>query len=214
MISVNAAVDAQGIFKDVPETIDKKADYLFYLHGRIIEEQGIRPTSPKYGVYEYEKILEALKNEGFIVISEARPKRTAVNQYALKIISQVQKLLQSGVPAANITVVGASKGAIIAMRVSSVLRHKDINFVFMAGCNDNIFHRMDTDFHGYILSLYDHKDEIAGTCSKFKEKSPNISEYKELVVKVGTGHGILYQPLKEWIKPVTEWARHRRLPEN
>src|SRR5688572_16348766 len=51
--------DNQGrIGKDVPEKVNPKARYLFYLHGRIIEEQGVRPTSPQHGVYEYEQILE------------------------------------------------------------------------------------------------------------------------------------------------------------
>src|SRR5689334_21666657 len=64
------------ILKDIPDNIDAKGRYLFYLHGLIVENEGVRPTSPKFGVYEYEEILETFKNRGFIVISEPRPKGT------------------------------------------------------------------------------------------------------------------------------------------
>ena len=34
-----------------------------------------------------------------------------------------------------------------------------------------------------------------------------ISGYDEKVLSVGTGHGILYKPLDEWMVPVIEWAK-------
>ena len=90
---------AQGVvLKDVPARVDAKASYLFYLHGRIIENKGIRPTDPRYGVYEYEEILNTLAAKGFTVISEARAKDTDVNQYATKVVHQINSLVNAGVP--------------------------------------------------------------------------------------------------------------------
>jgi CubicO group peptidase (beta-lactamase class C family) len=40
-----------------PETIDPAGQYLFYLHGKIIEDQGIPAVSEEFGEYEYEAIL-------------------------------------------------------------------------------------------------------------------------------------------------------------
>src|ERR1051325_8581208 len=77
-------------FKDVPSKADPKAHYVFYLHGRIIEDQGIRPRHPQYGYYEYEQILQALEQRGFVVISEARAKDTDPAQYASKVIKEIQ----------------------------------------------------------------------------------------------------------------------------
>ncbi len=129
--------NAQGVvLKDVPSTVDIKASYLFYLHGRIIETQGLRPTDPRYGVYEYEEILRTLAAKGFAVISEARAKDTDVNQYATKVGQQINTLINAGVPPSQVTVLGASKGAVITMRVSTLLRNKDVNFVIMSNCND------------------------------------------------------------------------------
>jgi len=44
------------ILNGVPQKVDTKARYLFYLHGYIVEAGNTRPTSPKFGVYEYEQI--------------------------------------------------------------------------------------------------------------------------------------------------------------
>ena len=205
LLGIISTGNSQAIFPEVPTNIDTKAKYLFYLHGRIVELKGIRPVSPIHGVYEYEKILEALKNRGFIVISEARARNTHPGQYAQKIVLQVNLLLEAGVPASNITVVGASKGAFIAMMVSTMLQNKEVNFVFLAGCADSI-RKFDLNFYGNILSIYDEKDQLVGSCQSFFTQSTGISRHKEIKLKVGTGHGIVYKPLKEWIDPVVEWA--------
>lgn len=202
--------NAQSIFPGVPDRIDAEARYMFYFHGRIVEIKGIRPISEKYGAYEYEKILGALKDRGFIVISEARRRNTVTTRYAQKVVSQIGELLQAGVPPAHITVVGASKGSLIAMQVSTMLCNKEVNFVFMAACNDEVFHRYDINFCGNILSIYDEKDVLAGTCEKFVKNSSGIGKYKEIKLTVGTGHGILYKPLKEWIDPVVQWAKGQK----
>ena len=102
-----------------PLKIDRNARYLFYLSGYIVEAGNIRPTSPKFGVYEYEKILETFKQSGFVVISEARKKDPEIEAYALKVTEQVRRLLKAGVPPKQITIVGASQGSWIAMLAST-----------------------------------------------------------------------------------------------
>ncbi len=203
-----SAGKARGaIFHDVPEKVDSGAHYLFYLHGRIIEERGIRPTDERYGVYEYEQILEALSREGFIVISEARPRGTDPREYARKVVGQIQTLLRENVPPRNITVVGASKGAVITLLASTALKNREANFVVMANCNDWVMENFEIDLYGRVLSIYDYKDEFGQTCQKFFDKAKGLSSRKEIVVRLGTGHAMLYKPLREWIEPAVEWAR-------
>lgn len=197
------------ILKDVPEKIDASALYLFYLHGRIIEEKGIRPTDARYGVYEYEQILEALSREGFIVVSEARAKGTEPQEYAKKVVGQVQALIQKGVPPKHITVVGASKGAVITMLVSTGLKNRDVNFVIMSNCNDWVMENFNVDLYGNVLSLYDYKDEFGGTCRKFFDKASGLNRSREIVLQLGLGHGVLYRPMREWIDPTIQWAREK-----
>ena len=204
---VSPVAVAQGlIVNDVPQNIDTRASYLFYLHGRIIEEQGIRPTSERYGVYEYEKILDTLKSRGLVVISEPRPKGADIEQYAAKVINQIRKLLKAGVAPQNITVVGASKGAVIAMTVSMRLKNRDVNFVLMGNCNDGTLEQRQIDLWGNVLSIFDRSDDIGGTCQRFFEKAHGLNKRKEVELRTGLGHGFLYRPMNEWIDPTVEWA--------
>lgn len=207
--TVPASTDkAQGtIFHGLPEKVDAKARYLFYLHGRIIEEQGIRPTDPRFGVYEYEQILEALRLEGFMVISEARARGTDPKEYARKVAGQIQTLIQKNVPPRHITVVGASKGAVITMLVSTALRNREVNFVTMSNCNDWVMQNFDVDLYGNVLSVYDYKDEFGQTCRKFFDRATGLNRSKEIELKLGIGHALLYKPMREWIDPTVQWAR-------
>jgi poly(3-hydroxybutyrate) depolymerase len=110
-----APSNAQGVLgRDVPQKVDAKAKYLFYLHGAIIENEGVNAVSPRFGAYEYEQILNTFVNKGFVVISEPRPRGTDIEKYAAKVVGQVNALLKAGVPPQHITIVGGSRGGQIA----------------------------------------------------------------------------------------------------
>lgn len=196
-----------SISNDLPPNLNIKAEYLFFLHGKIVEDQGIRPTNPKHGVYEYEKILTTFKEKGFVVISEARPKDTDVNEYSAKLVKQITTLLNAGIPPQQITVLGASKGAVIAMVTSTSLKNRNVNFVLMSNCNAWVDKNFKIDLHGNLLSIYDINDEFGQSCKPFFDKATGLNKNREIELTIGTGHGILFKPLKEWVGPVTEWAR-------
>ena len=192
-----------------PTSIDPAARYLFYLHGRIIEDQGLPAVSPEFGEYQYLEILRSLQQRGFIVISEQRPRDTDSPTYASRVVGQIGQLIAAGVPAGQISVVGASKGGGIAVYTSSQLQNRDVNFVIMSICSPESlaeFERSGTTLYGNVLSLYDESDVLAGSCATLFADSPNLARHDEIVLHVGTGHGILYQPLAEWIDPVVDWA--------
>lgn len=195
-----------AVLRDVPEQIDPAAEYLFYLHGRIIETGGVRPTSPRHGVYEYEQILQTLAARGFTVLSEARPADTEHVAYARKVVGQIERLLKAGVPARQVTVVGASKGGAIAVFASTLLKNRDVNFVVLAGCGDSgPYQQNKVDLHGRVLSIYD-ADDLGVSCAKFYKQSTGLKQSGEIEVKRGLGHGLLYKPYKEWVDPAVEWA--------
>ncbi len=50
-------------------------------------------------------------------------------------------------------------------------------------------------------------DEFGQTCQKFFDKASGLNRHREVVLKVGTGHAILYKPMKEWVDLVVEWAK-------
>ena len=194
-----------------PNSIDVTKRYMFYLHGKIIEDQGLPAISPDYGEYEYTAILERLSGYGFVVISEQRPKDTDGMAYARRIAQQVTDLLDAGVPAKNITVVGASKGAGIAIYVSNFLENEEINYVLLAICHPDEVAYLEQNrinLYGNILSIYDSVDEFAGSCQELftSSEGKGISRQEEIVLSVGTGHGVLFQPLDEWVIPTVQWA--------
>ncbi len=197
---------ALQIFTDVPESIDVDARYLIYLHGAIIEREGVRPTHPKFGVYEYQKILEAFANRGFVVISEARPSGTDGMAYAQTVSDQVRALIKGGAPPEHVTVVGFSKGGGIAIAASSILASDEANFVFMAACNPWLDSHPEIVGRGRLLSLRESSDELAGSCESFFGRSPNPHNHRELLLDLGGGHGAFYRPQPEWVDPVVEWA--------
>jgi hypothetical protein len=195
-----------------PASIDLAKEYLFYLHGKIIEDQGLPAISPEYGEYEYQAILEKLGGYGFVVISEPRPKDTDSTAYAKKIAGQIETLLQAGVLPKHITVVGASKGGGITILVSQIVQNKDVNYVVMAICDPVTVTELKQNgviLYGNVLSIFDYKDELAGSCQDLFSfsKGKGLSRHDEIVLKVGSGHGVLYKPLDEWITPIVQWAR-------
>lgn len=183
--------------------------YLFYLHGAIVETQGAKAYSPQFGAYQYEDILAAFRKEGFTVMSEYRKPNTDVKEYAHKVAGEINDLLKKGTMPGNITVVGASKGAMIAQYVSSFLANKDVNYVFLSNCNDYNFEaNPDISFCGNILSIWEKSDVVGGTCEKYKNRSQlPIPHYKEIMLNTGLQHGYIYKPLPEWVQPTIKWAK-------
>jgi hypothetical protein len=177
-LAAATATAQRGLILDkVPEHPDRGARYVIYLHGRIIEDKGPRPTHEVWGVYEYRKILETLASAG-TVISEQRRSGTDVDQFAEHVAGQVRALIAAGVPAEHITVIGFSKGGGIAIRTSARLKNDKVNFVFLAACGDGDFSGINLDMRGRILSIYEASDEVGRSCAQLFAKSKSPAERK------------------------------------
>jgi hypothetical protein len=195
------------IYHHVPDKLDSTKHYLFYLHGLIVEEAGIRPKSEEHGYYEYELILAELAREGFIVISEPREKGTLIRSYAENIAVQVTKLLANKVPPGNITIVGASKGGIIGSYVSTILQEKRVNFLFLAGLFEKCLTDENLKLYGNVLSIHDRSDKLSMTPDLYFQRSEGLGKFKKIVLSLDLGHGVIYQPYREWVDPMLEWLK-------
>lgn len=185
---------------DVPAKVEKNKKYLFYLHGAIVQSQGENAVSPAYGKYMYRAIVDSFSRYGYHVISEVRPKDADGGDYARKVAAQVKKLMDKGVPASHIIIVGASAGGSIAMNTADVLSNPDINYALMgvhAGGAIKIC--------GNFFSVYEQSDATGQLAEYFKGK-PCVKGFKEIMLNMGNGHGFLYQPYKEWLHPMMQWA--------
>lgn len=202
---VALAIAATGLAK-LPTAAAPKST-VYYLHGKIVEDLGPRGVSPRYGAYDYPGIIEALRGAGVEVVSEVRPKDTDPSAYADQLVAQIRRTIAAGTPSSRITVIGASKGSVIASLVSTRLKIAGVRYVLLANCNQWLAREHKPKLTGEILSIYEASDEIGGTCKSIVDQSPAVRKFKEIRLETGLGHGMLYRPLKEWIGPALAWAK-------
>jgi len=194
------------ITPSLPETIDPDRHYLIYLHGAIVEGSDGKPMHPELGIYKYHEIVDRLDKEGFWVISEIRRKNTSVDTYAGLISFYVDQLKKAGVPSSHITVLGGSKGGIIACYVSNKQKDKDLNFVIMAGFFYSLRKDPKMEVWGRVLSIHDSSDTNNINPKYFLKKSPGVSEERIVMTRERWGHRIIFEPWDLWVKEVVNWS--------
>jgi hypothetical protein len=197
----------QRITEDIPNKIDPEAIYVFYLHGGIIENQGVNAVSQYYGPYLYLNILDSLAKHGFHVISEARPKETDQLTYANKVMTQIHDLKKAGVPVNAITIVGASLGAYITMEIANLMQEPQLNYVLLGLCSPyaiGLYQKYNHHLKGDFLSIYERKDEKS-SCAGIFDKQVQVTSYQEIQLTMDNGHAFLYRPYDEWVLPLISW---------
>lgn len=205
LATVMPAAFAGTIVTVAPEQPDSAKTYLFYLHGRIIENSGPKPTDSRFGLYDYPAVLEALASRGAVVISAQRPANTNMFAYAGTVVAQIEQLIAAGVPERNIVVVGFSKGGGIATRVSSYLHRPQLRYVLLAACPDGQV-PSTLRLSGQVLSIYEASDTLGGSCRHFTGFAQKPERFSEVQIATGKQHGAFYQPLSEWLVPLLDWV--------
>jgi pimeloyl-ACP methyl ester carboxylesterase len=187
--------------------------HLLYLHGRIVQEQqSARSQHPRFGYYELEEILAAFRERGFVVSGEIRPKAASVSDAADRVVEQVRRLLESGVGADRITVVGASMGAEIALVASARLQDPDLRFSLLGVCLSEgvrgLLAEEGGEPSGHLLVIREASDDLVGPCPLWRDDPESRTRLvvREIVLETGLSHGFLYRPLPEWVEPVVQWA--------
>lgn len=198
-------VHANTIFDDIPDKVDSTTKYLFYSHGYIVEGENPTPTHPRWGTYEYPKILETLAGFNVVVISEHRKANANPLHHAKKLKSQVSQLIEMGVPPRNITLVGFSRGGYITALASHAIQNKDVNYVILAACTTSLNQDESVVLTGHVLSIHESSDSV-GSCSEVITRNPKaVSSFKEVEISTGLEHGAFYRPIDAWISPVKSW---------
>lgn len=192
-------------------SVQNKKKYVYYLHGRIIEIQGKDAVSPEYGKYEFDSIVMALSAREQIVIAEVRTENVDYLDYSNKVSTEIDSLINMGVKPIDITIIGASKGAIIASHISNI-NLNPINYVLLAGNNEYQEKNNNWKFHGQVLCFYDLSDSIAGSNYDYwKNKDNYTTKFEQIELKTHLGHGFLYKPLNDWIEPTRKWISTQEL---
>jgi pimeloyl-ACP methyl ester carboxylesterase len=190
--------------------------HLIYLHGRIVQDQqSARPKHPEWGYYELDEILATLRERGFVVTGEIRPKNATLDQSAARVAGQVRKLRAAGVPLARITLLGGSMGAAIALRAALVMQEPDLRVAVLGACLSLTVPGLVEEYGrapaGRLLTVRDTSDETSEPCPAWEDDPARhpLLRAREVVIATGQSHGFLYRPLPEWVEPFLEWAALR-----
>jgi pimeloyl-ACP methyl ester carboxylesterase len=190
--------------------------HLIYLHGRIVQDQqSARPKHPEWGYYELEQVLATLRERGFTVTGEIRPKRATLDESAERVAGQVRRLLADGVPLERITLLGGSMGGAIALRAALRLQEKDLRVAVLGACLSLTVPGLVEEYGrppaGRMLTIRDTSDETSEPCPAWQDEPARypLLRAREVVIATGQSHGFLYRPLPEWVEPFVEWAALR-----
>ncbi|WP_185117560.1 alpha/beta hydrolase [Chryseobacterium sp. PMSZPI] len=182
------------------------------MHNKFLEEHSLQEKHPKYGTAEYEEVLDRLRDNNTIVISEKRKAGTEPSVYAEKVKKQIDSLMKKGIPAEHITVVGTSQGGYIAQYVSYYEKNPQLKFVFIGASFKDDSLEKDNNFrlYGKILSITEKSDD--GHVSLSQEQRfirSDIKDFKEIELATGMNHGFLFKALDAWIVPVKDWISRK-----
>ena len=159
---------AGDVYDKFPEQINANEKYVFYSHGFIVEGTNPTPKNDRWGVYEFPAIKESLADSGYNLIAYHRPKGIDPFVHAKSLANDVRTLLQKGVVANHITIMGFSRGAFITSLASHYLEETPVNTVLLAGCGRIVSKKYsDIKMNGAFLSVYETSDG-ASTCEKTK----------------------------------------------
>jgi hypothetical protein len=200
------ACPAVEIYSGFPTTIHPDERYVFYSHGLIVEGDDEQPVSPKYGLYDFPAIKQALFEQGgFNLIAYHRPRDADIGVHATMLESGVRKLVQAGVPPSRITLIGFSRGGQITARASSGLRDLGINTAILAMCwKGEVVDSPSLVLGGRLLTIYETTDEM-GSCAKLGQRG-KLASFEEVSITTGRRHGAFFQPLPQWLTPLKDWV--------
>lgn len=188
-----------------PSHINKEQAYVFYSHGFIVEGTNPTPVHPEYGRYDFPAIKSAIAGiGGFNLIAHHRPAGIDADDYAAQLAQWARLLIDAGVPAEKIVLVGFSRGGMLTAMASSQLRDLSINTVILASCVEgDIQSSPPLSLGGRFLSIYERTDG-PGTCMTLAARS-NLISFAEIEINTGKSHGAFYTPAPEWISPLADW---------
>lgn len=192
-------------FAQNDEALAESQPIIIYLHGQIIENSGPTPEHPRWGLYDYPAVVEALAARGAIVDSKIRESGTDIYEYASKTVSRIETLISEGVSPERIVVVGFSKGGAIVLYDSRLLQRSGIRYVILAACSSWLDAYPQFEISGQVLSVYEKSDELAASCRELAENSLGLSSFDEKMITTGKEHGAFYLPNPSWMEPVLDW---------
>lgn len=217
ILILGESIAGNNVASDIPFHPKPEEHYLFYQHGKLIEQNGIPTSHIKHGSYDFHEILNTFSYRGFQVIAELRATNASIHGHAFRLARKINSLIDKGVAPNNITLVGLDKGGRIALVTSSYVGNSEINYVIINGCYSNdskvrqFIKKHELKPAGRILDLRLEVNRKTGPCSAFYANQEEVVESRELIFSVNTESGLFFKAESKWIDPVVAWALEKPL---
>lgn len=201
LLFLSTGISAEAIHSSFPAQIDTNKRYVFYSHGFIVEGDNPKPVHPRWGVYDFPAVKQALKGKDYELIAYHREKASDPFKHVQMLANHARELLKKGVQASDIYFVGFSRGGGITALVSNELQNTEVNYVILAGCSGLIKSQKQAVLYGRVYSVREKSDKV-GSCGFLLNRGGEVPFFQEIVINTGKEHGAFYQPLDAWLKPV------------
>ena len=179
-------------------------DLVVYLHNAWYEQHKSGEPHEKFGVYDIEGIKAAL-GEGVMLEAPERDGSLSPAEAARVLVQDLNARIAQGRDPSTIKVIGASKGAYIAMLASAQMRNPKVRWVLIGGCNPKRLSRREPELTGRVLSIFESSDTVAGPCPKGTALTRATQSFEQAETHSGTSHGFLFTPDPAWVRPARAW---------
>lgn len=149
-------------------------------------------------------ITESFMKQGFSVHALVLEQGDRAAQ-ARTVARQVRAPMADGVPAEDISVVGA--GDFNAL-VSVATGNPRINYVLLGGCDAQLKSQYRFRMSGNVLGIRDSADSASHSCRPLWQGSPRVHARHDHVVDTGLGAALFDKPQAAWVDPAINWASH------
>lgn len=192
------------IYLAYPETVDIGQNYVFYLHGKIVEGADTRPEHPRWGTYDFPAVVDALTTDSYHLIAVHRSAGKNSIEHATELAAKIRSYQDQGLDPTQMTIIGFSKGGAIAILAMNTLKQENLTTILLAACADWTHDAADILAYGKLYSIFEKSDRV-GSCAPIQKRSELLVEFKEIEIDTGFEHGAFYQPLQDWVVPVKKW---------
>lgn len=179
-------------------------DLIVYLHNAWYEEHKNGEPHKKFGVYDIEGIKAAL-GQGISFEAPERDGSLTPAEAAAELVQDLEAKIARGRDPSTIKVIGASKGAYIAMLASQQMRNPAIRWVLIGGCTPKRISDSELKLAGRVLSIFESSDTVAGPCPTGTTLTQATRSFRQVQTHSGTSHGFLFTPDPAWVRPAKDW---------
>ncbi len=179
-------------------------DLVIYLHNAWYEKHKGGEPHPKFGIYDFGGIKAAL-GQGVSFEAPERAPDLSPSAAAAALVKRLEAEIAQGRDPSTVKVIGASKGAYIAMLASELMRKPAVRWVLIGGCNPKRLRGREPVLTGRVLSIYETSDTVAGPCPTGTTLTRSTRSFRQISTSAGTNHGFLFTPDPAWVGPATDW---------